>query len=234
MKLYSDDKTQSIDFVIPEKYKKICVNCSGGADSAILLYMVIDYVMKNNMTDTTVSVTSCSNAFKHRWNGRKAANVINWILHKTGFENFDMHYTYYRDKQYTPYFHDVEGSLFADKRIDIIISGITSNPLSECVVTDIDGKEVDLLETGLTDRTVEADVQTFFDEGDRAFYTPFKPVDKKFISSMFRQYDVMDLFDITRSCETIPTTEHYDPNFENKPCGRCWWCLERKWAFGRY
>ena len=43
----------------------------------------------------------------------------------------------------------------------------------------------------------------------------------------------MPLFDLTRSCEVIPEGE-FDPEFEKNPCGRCWWCLERKWAFGRW
>jgi 7-cyano-7-deazaguanine synthase in queuosine biosynthesis len=52
---------------------------------------------------------------------------------------------------------------------------------------------------------------------------------------MYNQYDVMPLFDLTRSCEAVPDEDAaFDPEFEKNPCGRCWWCLERKWAFGRW
>ena len=236
MILYSDDKTQSIDFDIPEQYKKICVNCSGGADSGILLYIVIDYLIKNKRTDTTVSVTTCSNDFKHRWNGRKAADVINWIIDKTGFENFDMHYTYYRDRQDSKYFNEVERQLFIDGRVDIMVSGITSNPLSECIVEDAKGNTVDLLATGLVDRNVDEDAPAITKGQVATFYKPFHKIDKKFVASMYRQYNAMPLFDLTRSCEAVPDSLYnsYDPNFEQEPCGTCWWCLERKWAFGRY
>ena len=236
MILISDDGTQTVDFDIPEQYKKIGVNCSGGADSGILLYIVVDYLMQSNRTDATVSVSTCANDFKHRWNGRKAADVINWIIDKTGFENFDMHYTYYRDKQDVKYFTEVERGLFLQERIDILVNGITSNPLSECIVEDANGNTVDLLETGLDVRNVDSNTPALH-QGERyAFYKPFHTIDKKFIASMYRQYNAMELFDLTRSCEAVPDELYnsYDPKFEQEPCRTCWWCLERKWAFGRY
>ena len=152
MILHSDDGTQSINFDIHEKYNKILVNCSGGADSAILLYMVVDYLMKNNRTNATVSVATCANDFKHRWNARKAADVINWTIAHTGFANFDMHYTYYRDRQNTEYFHETERKLFEDKRTEMIVNGITNNPIVDTTVVDIDGTAVDLVATGLPER----------------------------------------------------------------------------------
>jgi hypothetical protein len=235
MILHSDDGTQSINFDIDEKYNKILVNCSGGADSAILLYMVVDYLMKNNRTDATVSVSTCANDFKHRWNARKAADVINWTIANTGFANFDMHYTYYRDKQDTAYFHEVEYRLFREGRTNLIISGITNNPVVEASVLDINGTAVDLVATGLPNRNVGEDAKALNIREDLewAWYTPFHKVDKRFVASMYNQYNVMPLFDLTRSCEVIPIGD-YNPEFEKTPCGECWWCLERKWAFGRW
>mgnify|MGYP006125926275 CR=1 FL=1 len=233
MILHSDDGTQSINFDIPKRYNKILVNCSGGADSAIVLYMVVDYLMKNNRTNATVSAATCANDFKHRWNARKAADVINWIIAHTGFANFDMHYTYYRDKQNTEYFHEIESRLGQAGQAQIIIGGLTNNPVVEASVRDINNIEVDLIATGMSDRNV-GDAEKDLDYGSNsAFYKPFHKVDKKFVASMYNQYDVMPLFDLTRSCEVIPEGE-FDPEFEEKPCGECWWCLERKWAFGRW
>lgn len=235
MILYSDDRMQSINFDIPEKFNKILVNCSGGADSTILLYIIIDYLMKNNRRDARVNVTTCANDYKHRWNARKTADVINWIIDYTGYDNFDMHYTYYRSRQDHKYFHEIERNLLRDKRVDLIVSGITSNPLTETTVRDKTGKEVDLLVTGLTDRNIGEDEKDFKEGAGYAYYKPFHRVDKKFISSMYRQYNVMPLFDITRSCEAVPDSDAaFDPEFEKQPCGTCWWCLERKWAFGRF
>lgn len=224
---------QTIDFEIPEQYKKIAVNCSGGADSSILLLMVIQYLIDNNRDDVTVSVSTCSNDKKGRWNGRKAADVIDYVLRKTNFRNFDMHYTYYRDVQSESYFHEVESKLFSDGRIDLFISGVTCNPPTGAMVVDKNNKVVYLADEMLPERT-GTDHPTWYLNGSHAFYTPFANIDKRFIASMYSSYDADDLLDTTRSCESIPNETDDIKLFETTPCGKCWWCLERKWAFGRF
>jgi len=58
-------------------------------------------------------------------------------------------------------------------------------------------------------------------------YKPFVNVDKKFVAGIYKENDIMDLFEITRSCTgTAKTTDNY-----TKECHKCFWCYERKWAF---
>lgn len=228
---------QSVDFYIPENYKKVSVNCSGGADSAILLLITVDYLMKENRDSTTLSVKTCSNHFKDRWNGRKAAEVINWVIERTGYENFDMHYTYYRDVQDEGYFSEVERDLYNDNRIDCSINGLTANPISdETTVEDIHGNVIDLMDEALPERMIEnVKAPAWFKPKKYHHYAPFQSIDKRFVADMYELYDAMELFELTRSCEAVPDPDMpFDPNFENEPCGECWWCLERKWAFGRF
>jgi len=59
-------------------------------------------------------------------------------------------------------------------------------------------------------------------------YSPFLYVDKKFVAGVFRENNLMDLFYLTKSCAWGPETGNY--NYP-KPCGECFWCNERKWAF---
>ena len=43
------------------------------------------------------------------------------------------------------------------------------------------------------------------------------------------------MLDLTRSCESTPEpNSKFSKDFEHIPCGKCWWCLERKWAFGKF
>lgn len=231
MILTCETSGQKIDFEIPEKYKKVAVNCSGGADSSILLLMVIQYLIDNGRTDTVVSVSTCSNDKKGRWNGRRAADVIEYVIKKTGFKNFDLHYTYYRDVQDEKYFHEVEKKLFDDGRVELFMSGITCNPPVGASVTNAKGNTVVLSDDMLPERT-GTDHTVWYQTGEQAFYTPFVNVDKRFVASMYKQYDAMDLFGKTRSCESIPREDEDLSIFETTPCGNCWWCLERKWAFG--
>jgi 7-cyano-7-deazaguanine synthase in queuosine biosynthesis len=229
MKL-SDNNGQTIDFLIPDETKTIGVNCSGGADSAILLYMVCEYIKTHKM-ETSVAVLTCANDAKHRWNARKAADVINYTIDRLQWNQIDIHYAYYRSRQETTHFHKVEGELFDDNRIDMLVAGITANPKLQSMVVNSAGEAVDLAVDALTVRNVDAQPVDF----NSRYVTPFVNVDKRFVASMYQQYNVMDLLDLTRSCESLPDAgTPFDPEFEKNPCGLCWWCLERKWAFGRF
>ena len=219
----------TVEFKLPQYYKKIGVNCSGGADSAILLYAVCKYIKDENL-DVTVNVITCSNDLKDRWNGRKAADVINFIVEELDFKNFDIHYVYYRDAQAVEYFHEVEGKLFQDGRIQAMVSGITQKPMTgDTTIENIEGKIVQLRDVVLPDR--ETPNMPIWDGN---YWNPMANIDKKFVAHMFDYFGVRDtLLPLTRSCEAKPLGR-FDPDFEQTPCGKCWWCLERKWAFGEY
>lgn len=230
MLLKCEKSGQQINFNIPENYTKVCVNCSGGADSSILLFMTAKY-LQDHLPNATLSVLTCSNDLKGRWNGRKAADAIDYTIRKLEFKNFDMHYTYYRDVQDMKYFKEVETKLYVQRRIDILISGITANPPEGSMSVNKNGDAYDLYADRLLDRDGNQK-EDFSYNGMQSYYNPFTNVDKRFVAAMYEQYDAMDLFDKTRSCEAIPS--EYDPNFEFEPCCDCWWCHERNWAFGRF
>lgn len=65
----------------------------------------------------------------------------------------------------------------------------------------------------------------------RILYKPFINVDKKFIADLYRQYDLMDdIYPITQSC----IGREFKTDYWTKPCKECFWCYEKKWAFGTY
>lgn len=61
-------------------------------------------------------------------------------------------------------------------------------------------------------------------------YKPFVNVNKKFLARLYEQEDIMDLHNISQSCTGFAA----DTNWFTEPCKRCFWCHERKWAFGSY
>lgn len=66
-------------------------------------------------------------------------------------------------------------------------------------------------------------------KANERLYRPFVNVDKKFVADIYFQNDLMhSLFPLTKSCVGKP--EHTD-NF-TRDCGICFWCHEKKWAFG--
>ena len=59
---------------------------------------------------------------------------------------------------------------------------------------------------------------------DNRVYSPFINLNKKDIASMYADLKIMEVFLASRSCE--------DATHIGTHCGKCWWCDERKWAFG--
>jgi hypothetical protein len=62
---------------------------------------------------------------------------------------------------------------------------------------------------------------------------PFRFIDKSEIVKKYKELNLMDLFEITRSCEGefdgIDYTT-YTPGQYVPVCGKCFWCKEREWA----
>ncbi len=238
MTLVFEDKfgNGSVEIDIPTKYKKVAVNCSGGADSSILLYVLAKYI-KDTQLDVKLSVLTCSTDVKDRWTGRKAELVTNYIIENVGSGIIDMHYIYFRERPQTEDFHAIEASLFADKRADLIVSGITSNPPIGATVENIDGDVIDLTNGSMDNRNgTDHTIWHISTDGKGDFWSPFANVDKRFVADLYDHYGVRDtLLPLTRSCEKkTPLDAPFDPMFEEKTCGICWWCLERKWAFGNF
>lgn len=234
MKLFDEQSNQNIEFSIPTNFKKIAVNCSGGADSSVLLLLTVNYLQEQKRDDVELNVLTCSNDFKHRWNGRKAANVINYVIDKTKYRNFNLHYTYYRDKQDEKYFNEIENDLFITNKIDLVISGLTANPPKNSFVKNIKDELINLDTNALPERYGSNHLTWQISE-DMYWYNPFVNVDKRFIFYLYNKFNATELIDFTRSCESVPdSSKSFQKDFEELPCGKCWWCLERKWAFGKF
>ena len=62
-------------------------------------------------------------------------------------------------------------------------------------------------------------------------------VDKRMIAHLYKHFNVLEeLLPHTRSCEWHEGFENNGvivPNPKDGHCGECWWCRERKWAFGK-
>ena len=62
-------------------------------------------------------------------------------------------------------------------------------------------------------------------------YTPWRNVDKSFIAEIYKQYNLLEtLFPMTASC----IGDGESSKWYTEPCKECFWCYEKKWAFGCY
>lgn len=224
-----------MEFKIPPQSKNIIVNVSGGVDSALLLYITVKYLQKN-LPDANLNVLTCANKAKMYWNGTRASSVVNYVLTKTSFNKFNTHYTFYRPEQENQYFIDMETKLWDSGFIDTRIEGTTKNPPAHVKVIRSDGEKILLREYGgnIEKRNNPTKLQCkTIEESNKIGHliSPWINVDKSFIADQYKKFNLNDeLLPLTRSCEARPEKhKHFD-----QPCGMCWWCLEKKWAFGHF
>lgn len=198
----------------------IGVSCSGGADSSILLY----HLMREK--EDKIHIFTTGNNQRSRYNVTCATAVVEKIIQLTGNTNIEHHISYCEVQSRETLFPKLKVYLDS-KTTGIIYTGITANPPKD--ITD-----TFKLPVSQTNRSPE-DKHPHM-QRNNTFYTPWVNVNKLKIAEMYKESNLLDaLYPITRSCEYDPTNNYFndieDPATGH--CGECWWCEERKWAFGR-
>lgn len=111
------------------------------------------------------------------------------------------------------------GKLNSSGRVNMHINALTANPPRE------EAKRLGFYDK-CEERRWPKDKVT---KQSRYSYRPFRLVDKKWVAGMYEQFGLMEwLYPWTQSCVGFAEgTDHF-----TKPCGECFWCHEKKWAFG--
>jgi hypothetical protein len=192
------------------------IRLSGGADSAILAYMLAIY-KRDYRPYITLHLITCVNNQKP-YQEIFSKQVMEKITELTGVE-FGEHFVENVDgERYREDQGDFQEKLYSAYKLDAHYMGETMNPPI--------GAESNWKFTGSgRDKSRDSRGETHVPV---VTYKPFRNLDKKGIAELYQHFGVLDtLFPLTRSCEihTLDFSNH---------CDRCWFCLERKWGFGRY
>lgn len=228
MKLNVDDV--SIDFFnFNTQNLKIGIAVSGGADSALLLYLTAKYVKDAEIIPWTGYEIENKNYRFRPFTIHDAKNVVDVVRNKLPDANISQHYIWSYDRREQDkkiYMKDEAKKCLDDGIIDLYVTGKTANPPKE-VLIDIEKKLP-------SDTAGPIDTSRSHTQSERpssTYYAPFINMNKKIISSLYQKYDCMkDLFSVTQSC--VGWAE--ETNWFTEPCKQCFWCHERKWAFGSY
>jgi 7-cyano-7-deazaguanine synthase in queuosine biosynthesis len=190
--------------------QSVGVNMSGGADSSILLYILMKTITK------PIHVYSLISKEKNRISMHTSTNVISKCIDLTGNTNVYHHLTY-ANKQTFSLLQTMPMSDLANKRISVIYTGITSVPPKEV-------RDTFTVQSGIDNARDPTMQRPLYDDG-KIFHMPFTNLNKQDICELYEILNVKkELYPITRSCESYILTEGH--------CGECWWCQERKWGFG--
>lgn len=185
---------------------------SGGADSAILYYILLLHSTK------AIHVYTCGSAN----NGREAPvtsyNIIRECMKRIDRRDIFQH-TYFVDVKVSQEMYDATHQITSD--LDIVYMATTNTP-DDAVMNSF--KHLNKL---YSDRNPNVLNKPYYVGPKMRFYRPFVNLNKKNIYDLYKELDALEwLFPLTISCEKNPisNTEH---------CDNCWWCEERRWAFGR-
>jgi len=212
------------------KWKRIGISLSGGADSALLAYLVL------NETDADIYFTTQIRMWKTRpWQRYVAKDVVEWfrgrfpnrIEHIEGFIPPEM------EEPNTTYITDEYGASKPGNRIilrshnewiahtynlDAWYAAVTKNP------KDVPG--------GLPERN-EGVLPLKMEHMGIDVIHPFVYTTKDWIIQQYYDNNITDLLEITRSCEgefKNINYKTYTPGQYVPTCGKCFWCKEREWA----
>ena len=200
--------------------KTIGLKISGGADSAIIAYILSKFVVEEHPLIKILPITTTLEGKPYQL--IYAKRVIEFL--KNEFGNIFLEHQTNHAENSTVYDSKQKELVQGCKTtydFKILYSGITANPPKEIY-------KQWLPHTGPADNR---DGKTFPTTRGTS-RLPLVNIDKKGVAELYNTLGVMDtLFPITRSCEALAKDEEYHIE---KHCEICWWCRERYYGFGRY
>jgi hypothetical protein len=224
------------------EWKKIAVSLSGGADSALLAFLLCEQIVDHGLTDFEVHIISHIRCWKTKpWQQWDSLRVLKWLEERFPTIKFVRHSNFIApDLEYGskgPNIIDEYGKLVSGDNIqirafseyvchynnvDAYYNGVTKNPDS---IKGMPSRDVKLSD----DNKHLAEMKHM----GKMVYHPFRFFDKGVILKEYKNRNLLDLFNITRSCEgefKNITYENYQQGQYVPICENCFWCKEREWA----
>jgi len=229
----------SVRIPLNTDWKNIAISVSGGADSALLAYLLCSLV-----SDQTVHIISHKRMWKTRpWQSYDSINVYKWLLKRfsnirfirhTNFIAPDIEYGNMGPNLTDEYGKNVSGDNIQQRAyaefichsndIDAYYNAVTRNPRLASF-------------NGMRERDIESTEENkhleYMIHMGKVASHPFRFVDKAWVVKQYRRLDIMELFEITRSCEGEFKGVDYITYKQGQLvpiCGECFWCKEREWA----
>jgi 7-cyano-7-deazaguanine synthase in queuosine biosynthesis len=223
-----------------EKYWNFAVSVSGGADSALLAYLLCKEVKENR----TVHIINHKRMWKTRpWQEYDARRVYEYLQEKFPNITFVYHKNFIAPEleygnigptltdEYGKHVSgdNIQQRAFAEYichkfSLDAYYNAVTRNP-RDIALGGMKERDIELNENNKHLRVMQ--------HMDKYALHPFRFVEKDWIIKQYIDNNITDLLELTRSCEgEFKDLDYktYKP-FQHVPtCGECFWCKEREWA----
>ena len=211
------------DFNLLNDRKHIWVSVSGGTDSALLLYLITKYCYENKL-ETKITPWTRVDLYRPG-NDIAVQKIIDCIQakYKYPYEKPILNY-YYQDLEKAHYTKKFWYDMKNSDLYDAFIFGLTASPSIDIMKKDPQFY-TEFLNIDYGDRTPDQNHKTYTKKNNFLAFSPFINFDKSYIAKKYEEENLMDtLFPLTQSCIAR----------DKRPCFKCWWCMEKHWAFGLY
>lgn len=212
-----DDYKMSIDSSIT----RIGLKISGGADSALVAYMLAKYAEAERPDLKIYPITGVSEQkpYQEIFSKQvitKIESLVNYTFntHITGAVRSDTNYV--KDQE------TLVNNAYESHVLQAHYAGITANPSAE--------QAPELVDPSASHEDWYNDRQRGLEKKQYTYAPSTRPLintDKKGVYEHYVTLGILEeIFPLTRSCEihTLDFSTH---------CGECWFCKERQWGFGR-
>ena len=223
---YTDENiNQSVSFEYPDGTFFVAI--SGGLDSTVLINLICKYITDLKLEDK-IQIVPIHSVSKQLSNSLEPTELIliDVIKKYPNVHILDLE-VYFYDEEYMDKFHAMH-SFYKELFEKYNDAKLVTNALSALP------KEVFSWPVGINQiamrRAKKLNEQNFY-RNNIHLYRPFAKNDKKLTASLFKYLNLPKKY-IT---ETWSCT-FYGDKTENftKPCGKCYHCWEKRWAFGQF
>ena len=232
-----------MEIIFNKDWRNIAISVSGGADSALLAYMLCQKAIEVD-ANTTIHIIYYVRCWKTKpWQRYDADRVYRWLFQRFYHTTFKRHTNFIAPEleygNIGPNLTDEYGKRVSGDNIqqrayaeyicnkhdiDAYYNGVTRNPRLAFA-------------NGMIERDIEPTEDNKhlleMEHMGKMVYHPFRFTDKSELLKKYKEFGIMDLFELTRSCEGEVTSvnyESYTPGQYVPICGKCFWCKEREWA----
>ena len=232
-----------INIPFDSEWKKLSIALSGGADSAMLAYLLCEIITEKDL-DCEIHVISHTRCWKAKpWQRINAIDVLNNLLKTFPNVTFQRHLNFippeFEYANIGPNLTDEYGKQVSGDNIElrsyaeyvchtysipVYFNAVTRNPRLENF-------------NGMAERDIEPTEDnkhlTIMEHMGGLACHPFRFVEKNWVMKQYKDRGLDEFLNLTRSCEgTFADLDYtnYKPGQEVPVCGECFWCKEREWA----
>ena len=230
---HADIDLSGLQTMYNDGLRKWGIKLSGGADSALVAYMLVHIIQEQGWDDVSIwAITGVSDI--KPFNAIYAKKIMEKITELTGFEfaghNYGIVPAGEGAEKYVAGQEELVQHLIKNDSINVRFSGITANPPKDGDSSHLWNREDGIRgpdDSDFRDRDLEPKPTV-----RRMSSQPLINTDKKGVAELYDYFGITDtLFPVTRSCEnnSLEVTKNFTVH-----CGdKCWFCMEREWGFGR-